>query len=78
NHSNIGKIYCFGSSALMSSLIKPVSDVAKKVNIPVSDKEFHCKGAFNSAHIGHPDDVDLKNAENFAKYIFDLENNAKQ
>ena len=67
NKGNIGKIVCFGTSAMMKSMIKPVTKVAKSVNITVDDKDFHCRGQFGKIHKGRPNEEDLKSAAEFAK-----------
>ena len=69
NKDNIGKIVCFGTSAMMKSMKKPVTKVAKTVGIAVSDEEFHCRGRFGKIHKNRPDADDLKDAAEFAKKI---------
>ena len=67
NKDNIGRIVCFGTSAMMKSMKKPVGKVAKKVNVTVADEEFHCRGQFGKIHRGRPNEEDLANAAAFAK-----------
>ena len=67
NKDNIEKIVCFGTSAMMKSMKKPVGKVAKKVNVTVADEEFHCRGQFGKIHRGRPNEEDLANAAAFAK-----------
>ena len=69
NKDNIGKIVCFGTSAMMKSMKKPVTKVAKNVGIAVSDEEFHCRGRFGKIHKNRPDADDLKDASEFAKKV---------
>ena len=69
NKDNIGKIVCFGTSAMMKSMKKPVAKVAKTVGIAVSDEEFHCRGRFGKIHKNSPDADDLKDAAEFAKKV---------
>ena len=69
NKDNIGKIVCFGTSAMMKSMKKPVTKVAKTVGITVSDEEFHCRGRFGKIHKNRPDANDLKDASEFAKKV---------
>ena len=69
NKDNIGKIVCFGTSAMMKSMKKPVTKVAKTVGITVSDEEFHCRGRFGKIHKNRPDADDLKDAAEFAKKV---------
>ena len=67
NKDKIGRIVCFGTSAMMKSMIKPVKKVAKTVNVTVDDKDFHCRGQFGKIHKGRPNEEDLANAAVFAK-----------
>ena len=69
NKDNISKIVCFGTSAIMKSMKKPVTKVAKTVGIAVSDEEFHCRGRFGKIHKNRPDANDLKDASEFAKKV---------
>ena len=69
NKDNIGKIVCFGTSAMMKSMKKPVTKVAKTVGIIVADEEFHCRGKFGKLHKSRPNEEDLKAASDFAKKV---------
>ncbi len=69
NKDNIGKIICFGTSAMMKSMKKPVTKVAKTVGIAVSDEEFHCRGKFGKLHKSRPNNEDMKAASEFAKKV---------
>ncbi len=69
NGKNIGKIVCFGTSAVMKSMIKPVKKVADAAGVQVAKDDFHCKGSFGPMHKGKPDENDLKRAADFAKMI---------
>ena len=67
NHQKIGEIVCFGTSAMMKSMVKPVRKVAKAVNVEVADEDFHTRGQFGKLHKGRPNDEDLASACEFAK-----------
>ena len=69
NKENIGKIVCFGTSAMMKSMKKPVSKVADTVDVIVADEEFHCRGTFGPMHKGRPNVKDLEEISAFAKKI---------
>lgn len=69
NKDNITKVVCFGSSAMMKSMLKPLKKVTDELGIEVSDKEFHCRGSFGVMHKGRPNAEDLKAAEEFARGI---------
>ena len=69
NKDNIGKIVCFGTSAMMKSTQKPMKKVADEAGVPLTADEFHCRGSFGPMHKGRPDADDLKKAAEFAKRI---------
>ncbi|MBQ9734266.1 MAG: flavodoxin [Clostridia bacterium] len=69
NKDNIGKIVCFGTSAMMKSMRKPIAKVANKLGVAVSDEEFHCRGQFRMIHKGRPNEKDIENAKKFAAQI---------
>lgn len=60
NKENIGKIVCFGTSAMMKSMKKPVRKVADTVGVAVADEEFHCRGQFGKIHKGRPNNNDIE------------------
>lgn len=69
NKDNIGKIVCFGTSAMMKSMKKPIKKVADAVGIIVADEEFHCRGQFGKLHKGRPNEKDLAEVSAFTKNI---------
>ena len=73
NKDNIGKIVCFGTSAMMRSMKKPVKKVADTVGVAVAEEEFHCRGEFAKFHKGRPNEKDLADASAFAKSVLDQE-----
>ena len=69
NKDNIGKIVCFGTSAMMKSMRKPIVKVACKLGVAVTDEEFHCRGQFGKIHKGRPNEKDIEDAKKFAIHI---------
>ncbi|MBQ7362968.1 MAG: flavodoxin [Clostridia bacterium] len=69
NNEKIGKIVCFGTSAMMKSMKKPMSKVTEKYGVSLSDEEFHCRGRFGIFNKNRPNDDDLINVAEFAKNI---------
>ena len=69
NKEKIGKIVCFGTSAMMKSMKKPVSKVADTVGVAVADEEFHCRGQFGKMHKGRPNADDINAVSAFAKKV---------
>lgn len=67
NKDKIGKIICFGTSAMMGSTIKQVKKVADEAGVSVAEDEFHCYGSFGPMHKGRPNEKDIANAVAFAK-----------
>ena len=69
NRDNIGKIVCFGTSAMMKSIRKPIVKIAETVGITVADEEFHCRGQFGKIHNGRPNEKDKEDIKRFATAI---------
>ena len=69
NKDKIGEIVCFGTSAMMKSMKKPMKKVADMYGVKLSDEEFHCKGEFKFANKGRPNADDLNNAALFAEKV---------
>ena len=67
NRENIGEIVCFGTSAMMKSVYKPMKKLAAAAGVELRRQDFHCRGRFYGGNKGHPDETDLKNAVIFAK-----------
>lgn len=65
----VGEVVNFSTTAVIKSTRKYVSRILKEKNIPLSDSEFACKGAFAVLHKGKPDENDCKNAAQFAKKV---------
>lgn len=73
NKDNIGKIVCFGTSAMMKSVRKPIKRITDAAGIVLAEEEFHCRGSFGPMHKGHPDGTDLTKAAAFAKMVIGQE-----
>lgn len=69
NKDKIGEIVCFGTSAMMKSMKKPMKKVTEMYKVKLSDEEFHCKGEFKFANKGRPNADDLNNAALFAEKV---------
>lgn len=69
NKDNIGKIVCFGTSAMMKSMKKPMKKVTEAYGIKLADEEFHCRGEFKIVNKGRPNAEDLQNAALFAERV---------
>lgn len=72
NKEKIGKLVCFGTSAAMKSMKKPMLKVTEPHGILLAEEEFHCRGAFGPMHKKHPDANDLEKAAEFAKRVVAL------
>lgn len=66
NKTMIGKVVCFGTSAMIKSMKKPMKKVLDELGIELAEDEFHCSGSFGPMHKGKPDAEDLKAAQRFA------------
>lgn len=66
---NVGEVVNFSSAALIESTYKQVKKQVEAKGLKMSENEFHCRGAFEFVHRSHPDETDLKNAQEFAKKV---------
>ncbi len=71
NKDKIGKIACFGTSAMMKSMKKPMQKVLGELGIALLEDEFHCHGSFGPMHKGKPDEADMKAAQEFAAKLLE-------
>ena len=69
NKEKIGKIVCFGTSAMMKSMKRPVSKVAEPLGVAIAEEEFHCRGQFGKMHKDRPNMDDLNEVSTFAKRV---------
>ncbi|MCM1025894.1 MAG: flavodoxin [Roseburia sp.] len=69
NKDKIGKIVCFGTSAMMKSVYKPMKKVVEAAGLEMHPEDFHCRGSFGPMHKGRPNSEDLQNAAAFAKGV---------
>ena len=69
NKNKIGKIVCFGTSAMMKSVYKPMKKFAEENGVEIEKEDFHCHGSFGPLHKGRPNAEDVSNANAFAKRI---------
>lgn len=67
NKEKIGKIVCFGTSAMMKSVYKPMKKIAEEYGVDIAKEDFHCRGSFGPMHKGRPNADDLNAAKAFAK-----------
>lgn len=67
NKDKIGKIVCFGTSAMMKSVYKPMKKVAEECGVEIEKEDFHCHGSFGPMHKGRPNADDISKAQEFAK-----------
>lgn len=74
NAEKIGKVACFGTSAMMKSMVKPMKKVTDALGILLADTEFHCRGSFGPANKGRPNEADLTAAKEFALNLIEKEN----
>ena len=74
NKDKIGAVACFGTSAMMKSMKKPMKKVLDELGIPLLEDEFHCRGSFGPANKGRPNEGDLKAAQIFALNLIEKEN----
>ena len=74
NRANIGKIVCFGTSAMMKSVYKPMKKLAEENGLEIEKENLHCHGSFGPMHKGRPNGDDLKAAKAFAEKVIKQSN----
>lgn len=69
NATKIGNLVNVSTAVIIESTYGQVKKLAKKENINVCDKEFHCRGKFAALHSSHPNDKDLDDLKKFIKEV---------
>jgi hypothetical protein len=67
--SKIEKVVNFSSAAILPSSYSQIKTLLKAKNIPLDEREFHCRGQFSALHRGRPNEKDLNNLKEFIKII---------
>ena len=67
--AKIRQLVNVSTAALIESTYGQMKKLAADAGIPLSDREFHCKGSFKALHKGKPDDADIAAAKRFAREI---------
>ena len=71
---NAEKIKCLvnvNSAASGSSTLKSVKKVADKLNIPVSEKEYHTVASWLALNKNRPNEADLNRLKDFVKGVIE-------
>ena len=64
--AKIGRLVNVSTAALIESTYGQMKKLAADAGIPLSEREFHCKGSFKALHKGKPDDADIAAVKRFA------------
>lgn len=67
--AKVSTLINISTAALTESSYPQIKKLATNANIPISTKEFHCKGSFAALHKGKPNLEDIKAVKAFAKDI---------
>ena len=65
----VKNIVIFSSAAILSSSYAQIKGLLEKKNIPLDEREFHCRGQFALLHRGRPNLEDLEELRKFTKKI---------
>lgn len=63
----VGRVVCFGSSAIIASPVPQMRKALEARGIKVSDAEFSCKGSMGPVYSGHPDEGDIEDFRQFVR-----------
>lgn len=67
--SKTKSVICFSSAAILPSSFAQVKALLNRRNIPVDEREFHCRGQFTLLHRGRPNQTDLDELKWFVSEI---------
>ena len=67
--AKIGQLVNVSTAALIESTYWQIKKLSAAAGIPLSEKEFHCKGSFKALHKGRPNAEDLKAVRAFAEGV---------
>lgn len=65
----VKNVICFSSAAVLGGSYPQVKGLLKKQNIPVDEREFHCRGQFKALHKGRPNQNDLEDLRAFVMNV---------
>lgn len=65
--SKVKKVVNFSTAALVPSTYAQVSKLLATKNIPLDEREFHCRGKFKFMHKSRPNEDDVKAMKDFTK-----------
>ena len=67
--AKVGQLVNVSTAALIESTYAQMKKLTAGAGIPLSEREFHCKGSFKALHKGKPDEADLAAVKQFAREI---------
>lgn len=68
-NGKVKNIVIFSSAAILTSSYAQIRGLLEKKNIPLDEREFHCRGQFALLHRGRPNLKDLDELREFVKKI---------
>lgn len=63
----VKKVINFSSAAILPSSYSQIKGLLEKQNVPLDEREFHCRGQLSALHRGRPDQKDLYELQEFIK-----------
>ena len=67
--AKIGQLVNVSTAALIESTYAQMKKLAAEAGIPLSEREFHCKGSFKVLQKGRPNEEDLNAVRAFARDV---------
>lgn len=65
----IGEVVVFSTSAMAERALPQLKKELSERGIPVSGKDFYCRGEFLALHKGRPNAKDLEDARKFVREV---------
>ena len=67
--AKIGQLVNVSTAALIESTYWQMKKLSAEAGIPLSEREFHCRGSFKALHKGRPNAEDLQAVKAFARGV---------
>ena len=63
----VGEVVNISSAAIIESTYAQIKGLVENQGMKMSDKEYHCRGAFTMLHRGRPNQDDIQGVTDFTK-----------
>lgn len=71
NREQIGTVAAFSTAALIPGTYRQLQRICQRLEIPLLETEYHCKGKFGPMHNGRPNKRDCEAAGQWARTVLE-------